>query len=84
MAAAGKLTFIILQATFSRLLECRAFAVVETIESAYAINKKQKLQFTLSSQQLISCDQSAVLELDGCKGGVLKTAFESLKNVAKL
>ena len=52
---------------------------METIESAYAIERKQKLGFTLSSQQLISCDNIPSKGLDGCKGGVLENAFKILK-----
>ncbi len=59
----------------------RAFAVVETIESVYAIEQNQTLTFTLSSQQLISCDSSPGLA--GCKGGVLKAAFDSLENASQ-
>ncbi len=55
------------------------FAVVETIESAYASEQQQRPNFTLSSQQLISCDTSDDLGLYGCREGVLESAFNSLK-----
>lgn len=59
----------------------RAFAVVETVESAYAIEQNQTLHFILSAQQLISCEKTPALGLDGCKGGVLANAFGVLRSV---
>lgn len=52
----------------------RAFAVVETVTSRYAIQSSQLVE--LSPQQLISCDQ--LPELQGCDGGVLEVAFASI------
>lgn len=59
---------------------CRAFAVVETIASAYAIVTGHLYQ--LSPQQLISCDYYPTLSLDGCHGGSLKEAFQTTKDVS--
>ena len=53
----------------------RAFAVVETITSRYAIQTGQLVE--LSPQQLISCDTWPGLQ--GCDGGVLEVAFASIK-----
>ena len=55
--------------------------MVETIESAFAIERRQNLQYILSSQQLISCAKDPNLGLYGCKGGVIGSAFKSLENV---
>jgi hypothetical protein len=59
---------------------CRAFAVVETIASAYAIETGHLYQ--LSPQQLISCDYHPSLSLDGCRGGSLKEAFQTTRDVS--
>ena len=59
---------------------CRAFAVVETIASAYAIQSNHLYQ--LSPQQLISCDYYPTLSLDGCQGGSLKEAFQTTEDVS--
>lgn len=56
--------------------------MVETIASAYAIEQKQKLQHILSSQQLISCDMNPSIGLNGCKGGELLNALQTLKTVS--
>ena len=61
-------------------LYCRAFAVVETIASAYAIENGHLYQ--LSPQQLISCDYHPNMSLDGCKGGSLKEAFQTTRDVS--
>ena len=58
----------------------RAFAVVETIASAYAIETGHLYQ--LSPQQLISCDYYPTLSLDGCRGGSLKEAFQTTRDVS--
>ena len=58
----------------------RAFAVVETIASAYAIETGHLYQ--LSPQQLISCDYNPALSLDGCRGGSLKAAFQTTRDVS--
>ena len=58
----------------------RAFAVVETIASAYAIKSHRLYQ--LSPQQLISCDYNPAKSLDGCRGGSLKEAFETIREVS--
>lgn len=70
-----------LSAIFSICIFIRAFAIVETIASAYAIEQGQKIQFILSAQQLISCDYNPRLNLDGCKGGALMPAFATLRDV---
>ena len=66
----------------SLLHTCRAFAVVETVASAYAIKSHHLYQ--LSPQQLISCDYKPGLSLDGCRGGSLKEAFQTIKDVSWL
>lgn len=62
---------------------CWAFAVVETIESRYAIEHPGNL-LVLSPQQLIACDycDTTVPEchLEGCHGGVLSEAFETVRD----
>ena len=60
---------------------CRAFAVVETIASAYAIENDGHL-YQLSPQQLISCDYHPSLALDGCRGGSLREAFNTTATVS--
>lgn len=57
----------------------RAFATVETIASRFAIQYKDLLE--LSAQQLISCDVKSG-ELNGCSGGTLYAAFETVKKVS--
>ena len=58
----------------------RAFAIVETIESKYAIDHLPHHElYELSPQQLISCE--VVTYLDGCDGGVLVIAFDTLVKV---
>ena len=55
---------------------CRAFSVVETIESRAAI-----LNFSLSelsTQEVLSCDPNQ----NGCGGGVPQLAFHWLSNVS--
>ncbi len=62
----------------------RAFAVAETIGSAYAIETNATIKHILSAQQVISCDMNPNSGLDGCNGGVLKTAFSTLQDVRNL
>lgn len=57
----------------------RAFAIVETMASRYAITKHRL--YELSAQQLISCEYDPADELDGCQGGALETAFQVLAQV---
>lgn len=57
----------------------RAFATVETIASRFAIQYNRLLE--LSAQQLISCDIEPG-ELNGCEGGTLYSAFETVKQVS--
>lgn len=57
----------------------RAFATVETIASRFAIQYKSLLE--LSAQQLISCDVKPG-ELNGCSGGTLYNAFDTVKQVS--
>ena len=58
------------------IVVCRAFSVVETVESRAAI-----LNFTLSAlstQEVLSCDPNQ----DGCGGGVPQAAFQWLSAVS--
>ena len=56
----------------------RAFSVVETIESHYAI-QSNVTPVPLSPQQFISCDSTS----DGCKGGDIEKAMEWAESVLK-
>ena len=56
--------------------------MVETVASAYAIKSHHLYQ--LSPQQLISCDYNPAKSLDGCRGGSLKEAFETIRDVSCL
>ena len=55
---------------------------METIASAYAIETDHLYQ--LSPQQLISCDYYPSLSLDGCRGGSLKEAFQTIRDVSSV
>lgn len=59
-------------------LDIRALAVVETIESSWAIQSQTLVP--LSSQQVISCDYNPSQSLDGCAGGSLPSAFVTLQS----
>ena len=59
---------------------CRAFAIVETIASRYAIQYKHL--YELSPQQLISCDYDPAMGLDGCNGGDIYVALSTLVEVS--
>ena len=50
---------------------------METVGSRYAIQTGHLLE--LSAQQLISCDTG--VDLNGCKGGALHYAFDSVESV---
>ena len=58
------------------LFPCRAFSVVETVESRAAILGYPLT--TLSTQQLLSCDNVSQF---GCSGGLPSYAFSWLKKV---
>ena len=61
------------------LCVCRAFAIVETIASRYAIQYKHL--YELSPQQLISCDYDPAVGLEGCNGGDIYVALLALAEV---
>ena len=61
------------------LCVCRAFAIVETIASKYAIQYNHL--YELSPQQLISCDYDPP-GLDGCNGGDIYLALSKLVKVS--
>ena len=58
------------------LFPCRAFSVVETVESRAAILGHPLT--SLSTQQLLSCDNDSQF---GCNGGLPSYAFSWLKKV---
>ena len=64
----------------SNVYLCRAFAVVETIASRYAIQSKHL--YELSPQQLISCDYDPSAGLEGCSGGEICSALSTLVDVS--
>ena len=64
----------------SNVYLCRAFAVVETIASRYAIQSKHL--YELSPQQLISCDYDPSVGLEGCSGGEICSALSTLVDVS--
>lgn len=57
---------------------CWAFTTVTNIESIYYIKYGEKIK--LSEQQLIDCDTNN----DGCRGGLMTTAYDYIKNVGGL
>ena len=61
------------------LCVCRAFAIVETIASRYAIQYNHL--YELSPQQLISCDFDPAVGLEGCNGGDINVALWELVKV---
>ena len=56
----------------------RAFSVVETLESAWAIITNLTSPESLSTQQLISC-LYGYFNVNGCQGAVLESAFAALQ-----
>ena len=56
---------------------CRAFSVVESLESRLAIQNGEPVN-EFSVQQLISCDYNPSESLFGCQGGALFSAFISI------
>ena len=56
----------------------RAFSVVETLESAWAIITNHTSPAALSTQQLISCLYGRT-NVNGCKGAVLDDAFAAVQ-----
>ena len=62
------------------LCVCRAFAIVETIASRYAIQYGHL--YELSPQQLISCYYLPAVGLEGCNGGDIQVALLTLVEVS--